>query len=255
MIRRETENGWIIFSQYDHSRLSAEIMSHWENKEFSSIKPLREVLFSIAEHDSGWVDHDENPVINPETGYPMNFIEVPLKEKHRIWTKCFTKHMETHPYASGLIALHFRWLNHKMLEKNPKEKTLLEMNSRIEKFVSNTLNIQIEPYSWDLPLEIKTNLRFLQLGDLLSLVLCHGWNKEKMRNVPMNYENKKTEIEIFSSDGYDYLLSKNPFSVDTLQVQIEGKRLEQKIFRNEKELRTALSKTEKEYFHYTIRTA
>lgn len=253
MIRRETEDGWILFNQHDHAKLAAEIMEYWGNDEFSRFTPESEVMFAIEQHDNGWKEWDSSPRVNPGNSYPMNFMEMNIEDQHRIWSTCFTRYCDTHPYASALIALHFRKFSCKSVTKDPHNGKAEEMIRTINRFVKDTLGLEDIDNVEELPEEVKTNLRFLQIGDIISLTLCHGWRSMELARVPLNYEQQFRDLSLDSGDGAEYGISPNPFSEDTLEFTIPGRRIDRRTFSNDNELRKVLENTEYENFSYIIR--
>lgn len=251
MIRRETKNGWIIFNQDDHARLASDIMKNWGNSYFPNLYPYEEVLFAIAEHDSGWRQWDSNPRINPENRYPANFMEMDITEQHIIWRDCFTKHSGKHRYASALIALHFSKFNYNSLKKVPGNGKAKNFKNEINKFVSKMLDIDYHDSGSNLPRDVQINLRMLQVGDVISLALCHGWESTVMRDVP-DRTRQGTDIILKSENGADYTVSQYPFSTDELEFRIRGRKLSKKTFTSSAELKEDLKNTAYEYFYYTI---
>lgn len=248
MIRREIKGGWVLFNQDDHAKLAGDIMRFWGNQNFSSIKPQKEVLFAIANHDSGWEEWDTNPRINPKTKYPMNFMEMYENEQHEIWIRCFEKYSKEHKYASALTALHFSKFNNKSLSKDPSNGSSVKLKQRINNFVSDMLNSKNEDKD-----KILIDLKFVQIGDIISLTLCHGWNSTELTDVPSNYNEKKLNIALNSDDGFNYKVSPYPFSESNLSFSLRGRRLLSKKYKSEEELRNNLAKAPYEIFYFTIK--
>ncbi|MER3446946.1 MAG: hypothetical protein C4291_08930 [Candidatus Dadabacteria bacterium] len=252
MIRRDERDGWILINQHDHAELSGEIMKYWGNKEF--IRPDSEVLFAIGEHDNGWKEWDSCPKINPISRYPMNFLEMSPSDQSEIWRRCFRRHSADHPYASALIALHFGKLNEKSLNKNSNNGTARSLQAEITDFVSGMLNINIPSLDLNsLPKDVQVNLRFVQIADIISLTLCHGWLSIGIEEVPLGYNGSSTTLNLKSTDGSNYVVSPYPFSQPLIELQIEGRRLGQKRFTGDAELREMIEKSQREILHFSIR--
>ncbi len=87
MIRRNDGNDWLIISQVDHAHLAAEIATVWGNDVVPAL-PLPELLVpAIQDHDDGWREWEKTPQIDPETGWPRDFTEMPMAVSTGIWTK------------------------------------------------------------------------------------------------------------------------------------------------------------------------
>ncbi len=243
MIRREYGSGWFLINQHVHAQLSSAIMSFWGNENFCSMVPAQEVIKAIREHDCGWEKTDLTVSFNPQNGLPRSFMEITTAQQFRIWSDCFQIHAERHPYASALIALHFAKFNERNISKNPNDGYSLLLRRKIREFVLSKLEISSSADNEDLyfngylPPDVPINLRFLQVGDMMSLALCHGWKSITIDDVPTNYEESTREITLVSADGINYEVFPSPFSKNSLLFSIVGKELEKRSFSGQKELR------------------
>jgi len=254
MIRRDVKEGWVLINQHDHAELSGEIMRFWGNKEFSRPEPYDEVLFAIRGHDNGWKEWDSSPRINPVNQYPMNFIEMTSSDQAYIWRRCFKRHSVEHPYASALIALHFGKLNEKSLNKNLNNNMAKSLHSEIIDFVSNMLNINASDLNLSsFPKDVQVNLGLVQIGDIISLALCHGWSSNEIKYAPLNYDSSLSTLSLESSDGSNFTIRPYPFAEPLLRFQVRGRKLKQKKFSNDAELRQMLNQTEYETLQFSIR--
>lgn len=256
MIRRESEDGWTLFAQHDHALLSFRIMSFWGNEKFSGIVPEEEVMTAIREHDCGWRKTDSSPELNPRNGFPRSFTEMRTEEQFRIWSDCFESRAESRPYAAALIALHFSTFNEKNIARDPGDPSALALREKIREFVFE--NLAVPPAGGDLngglPLDVRTNLRLLQVGDVISLALCHGWRSLAIADVPVNYSGDSVDVTLASRDGLNYSISPNPFSEDFLSFELAGARLGKKSFGGREELAAAFRGAPAETLGFAIRS-
>jgi len=252
MIRRGQDEGWVLINQHDHAELSGDIMTFWGNKEFSRLESYDEVLFAIRGHDNGWKEWDSSPRINPVNQYPMNFLEMTSSDQADIWRRCFKRHSVEHPYASALIALHFGKLNEKSLNKNSNNMAK-SLHSEIIDFVSNMLKINASDLNLSsLPKDVQVNLGLVQVGDIVSLALCHGWSSNEIKYVPLNYDSSLTTLSLESSDGSNFTIRPYPFAEPSLRFQINGRRLNQKKFSEDFEFRQLLADSKYETLVFSI---
>ncbi|QMU55723.1 MAG: DUF3891 family protein [Candidatus Mycalebacterium zealandia] len=205
MIRRKTGGGWLLFAQDDHARLSAEIMSLWGGGFFFT-SPSDDLLFAISEHDCGWKEADSSPVLNPD-GVPESFTEVPPQKQCDIWRRSFNAHSTARPEACALIALHFKKFNDRVLSRG-ENKWSLALRREIDEFVARSLCVESVE---DIPARVERDLRLLQTGDALSLVLCHGWESFEMSGVPLENGGEET-VRLTMTDENIYSASPWPFS-------------------------------------------
>ena len=179
MIRRRTDEGWLLFAQDDHARLAAQVMKLWGGGGFFFPQNPEDLLFALSEHDCGWKEPDSRPGLNG-AGEPMDFTEVAPQPQTEIWRRSFGAHCGARPVASALIALHFNRFNNRTLSKRPNRWSL-SLKDEIGEFVEKTLGVRpcgIAP-------ETTRLLKLLQIGDALSLALCHAWGRFEITDAPL----------------------------------------------------------------------
>ena len=254
MIRRESGEGWTLITQPNHAFLSSRIMNFWGNEDFEAITPGDEVMLAIKEHDCGWEKTDSVADLNPRNGYPRNFMEMPPESQFEIWSECFERFAGEHPYACALIALHFSELNERTISRNPDNEAAVSLREKIREFLRRSLGIRAGEGNPNehLPADIRTNLRFLQVGDMISLALCRGSKSVAIPDVPVNYLGDTVEIALSSQDGLNYTVCPNPFSQDSLHFDISGRRLGKKSFGAQAELRETFHSAGFETFDFSI---
>jgi len=254
MIRREQNDGWILITQDDHAKLSGQVIAHWGNNEFAKPEPFDEVLFALREHDSGWKEWDSMPKVNPETGYPANFMEMSSQDQCEIWSRCYKSHSTTHPYASTLIALHFSKFNQSNIRKDTNNELANSLLNNMKRFVADKLDLKVSNSHLErIPDDLRINLKLLQIGDIISLNFCHGWRSIKITEVPFDYNGSEATLKIESKDGFNYTIAPYPFNKSNLKFNIKGKKLGMKSFSDDEELRERLNNSKYETLDFTIR--
>jgi hypothetical protein len=179
-------------------------------------------------------------------------MEMESSDQTDIWRRSFESHAEEHPYASALIALHFARFNRKLLMKDPSDPYAKSLEREIDGFVSGMLGIDAsEPEN--IPLGVKVNLRLLQVGDIISLALCHGWESMEIPDVPVDYEGNSLSLVLKSRDGFDFTLSPYPFSEARLALRVEARKLAEKTFTDDGDLRISLADAPRAALDFTIR--
>jgi hypothetical protein len=253
MIRRDDNDGFTLITQYDHAVLAGRIMECWGNEMFASPSPLHEVLFAVREHDCGWKDWDSAPKINPENGYPANFMEMESSDQTGIWRRSFASHGEGQPYASVLIALHFAGFNRKLLTRDPSDAYAKSLDLEISSFISEKLGVGVEDSKLSrVPRDVQINLRLLQVGDIISLALCHGWESMEISDVPVDYEGNTVRLALESGDGFKYSVSPYPFSGPRLELKVEARKLGRKSYSDDEDLRRSLGLSPRTTLDFTI---
>lgn len=87
MIRRESEKSWVLISQVDHAVISAEVAAAWGNDAVHALPLRNELLRAIRLHDDGWPSWEAWPSVDPKTGVPRDFTEMPMAEAAAIWSR------------------------------------------------------------------------------------------------------------------------------------------------------------------------
>ena len=252
MMRKAYKNGWILFTQFEHSKLSGEIMDYWGNSSFSDIDPKDEVVYATKNHDRGWVSWDENPRINPENHYPADYSDMYPVEQHRIWADCFNNLPENRSYASALIALHFARFNNNLLKKNPDNNESIAFKNEIEAHVADKLGINPDFPSIGLPSKVAINLKLLQIGDLISHAICHGWTSVVIEDAPLDYSGGQSNLRLTSDNCVNYKIEPYPFFREQLNLAIKGRIILSKTYKSDEDLRNAIKKAEIQNFYFTV---
>ncbi len=254
MIRRDIDGGWILITQDDHAVLSFDIMKNWGNSRFEEIIPNEQVLTAIKEHDCGWKKWDSSSVLNKQNNYPTNFIEMYTNDQYVIWKNSYESLRDDSSYAASLVALHFSKFNNNTLTKNPDNRTAKILRDKINKFVQRNLKLNSDNKDKNgfLPIDVRINLRFLQIGDIVSLALCHGWSSTEIENVPLNYHDDNVILKLSSQDGLNYEIDPNPFPENNLEFKVKGKKLLKKEFKSQDELDMAFSDATEQILSFSI---
>ncbi|MFQ5658044.1 MAG: DUF3891 family protein [Candidatus Methylomirabilales bacterium] len=251
MIRRPYHDGWVLINQKDHAALSGALMARWGNSNFFFPIPREEVVFGIAQHDSGWDDWDRAPEIHAETGYPLQFTELTSDAYSTIWRRGVEHHRKTHPYASLLIASHTAYLARCRLERmREEEPSGVEVES-LEAFLADLENIRVEiadaleakgeGESDQLEAETRANFRLLQVGDLVSLKFCCGLSEPfTVDQVPAQEIGASHSVTFEPVDNETLVVTPYPFSEPDVGVAVPGRILRQKVFASSQELRDHL---------------
>jgi len=122
----------------------------------------------------------------------------------------------------------------------------------MDQVISKELDFNISN-SNRIPEEVRVNLKLLQIGDIISLTLCHGWRSIEITETPVNYVGGETTLKMESEDGLNYVLAPYPFKESTLSFQITGKILDKKSFSDDKDLRDSINLSKNVTLDFTIR--
>lgn len=107
MIIYERTDDFVMIKQHDHAQLSAEIARHVNQAVFLNPSRKEDVLYSISEHDRGWIDLDDVPLWNDRAQRPYSFMDLPSHLKLTFYRKGIDEVEQENRYAALLCSLHF----------------------------------------------------------------------------------------------------------------------------------------------------
>jgi uncharacterized protein DUF3891 len=240
VILREDGDAVIAIGQPAHAWLSGQLARAWGNERFPAPEPREEVCLAAEQHDLGMAAWDSEPRLNPETGRPMSFLEMPTEVHLELWTRAPRLALVQGRYAALLVSLHGTLL----YEYRDWSRAPEETRRAVEAYREDQRELQDElvrslaadpryaPYVE--PETLDHNRRLVAAWDAISLMLC-------MRRLPYTIERpERMELSEAGSGGARARLDPWPFGGESLSVRCEGRRLEDR-FRTDDELREALA--------------
>ena len=102
MIVRDQGGAWQVVLQIDHEDLSGAFARAWADRgaRHDSLE------IAAARHDDGWAVWERAPVIEPESGKPVNFLDVDISSHLAFYRACIAAVTEQDPYAGLLVSMH-----------------------------------------------------------------------------------------------------------------------------------------------------
>ena len=163
MIVRRLADRLQLITQPDHAQLAGAIM------EFCvalRAEPRRDaILRAVYAHDNGWLEEDQLPRVNAETGDVIDFVSAPLSVRHAVWPRAVMR-LGKDAWTAALIAQHAITV-YDRFRRNSEWSSFFaaleaERDARLE-----ISNLSLEDLIGD--------YRYVRLGDLISLTFCTGW--------------------------------------------------------------------------------
>lgn len=165
MIVRPHQDQWLLITQPDHAALSARIMESWTARGLPW-HPRREIiLLATKEHDGGWADVDESPVVDPATGEILDFVHAPESIRQKVWPRSVER-LDAEPYAAALVAQHAITVYRDHRAKPGWVRFFAEMEELRYRYLSRT------PHALE---TLIADYQFVRLGDLVSLLFANHW--------------------------------------------------------------------------------
>lgn len=206
MLVRPDGDSFLCIGQASHAWISGQMARAWA-EEFS---PHEEVCLAAEQHDVGMAEWDLAPALNPETGLPMAFTEMPFSVHSSLWLEAPRKLVTTSAYAAALVSLHGTRL-YELRDRSSEVDDFLRRQEDLRRALGFERS-DLEPGS-----------TLVWIWDYLSLAVLLGW---------------AGEVEGYSVDGLR--VTPWPFRTPSLVVRCEARRLHER-FAEEGEMHAALA--------------
>lgn len=158
----------LLITQPDHAALSAEIMRHWRDKGLVTHPRRESVLLAIREHDNGWREVDERPLVSPSGGALLDFLNAPGEVRRDIWPRAVER-LAHDPWAAALVAQHAIHIYRRYRGDSAWDEFFVGLEAARASHLGRVDRLGLEDLLADYP--------FVRLGDLVSLTFCNGWSE------------------------------------------------------------------------------
>jgi hypothetical protein len=231
MLLRRDERGVVAIGQPSHAWISGQLARAWGNERFGAVEPREEVCLAAEQHDVGWGRRDLAATLNPDTGLPRSFMEMPLDVHLTLWTTGPRRMLSQSRYAALLVSMHGSRLYRRrnLDEASPEDadaiRSFLMEQARFQEELLALLRVDPLTASAARHELVKRNSQLIWTWDYLSLAACLEWAPTTAHAVPTAQE--PVELELAGSGGPGEL-SLNPWPLwsEALTVRCEGRRLE-----------------------------
>ena len=218
MLLREDDGAVVCIGQPAHAWLSGQLARAWA---LDPVEPWEEVCLAAEQHDLGMAGWDAEPELNPDTGRPMSFLEMPLATHLELWSAAPQRMLPQSRYAALLVSMHGTAL-YEMRDLSRMSETdaysvrgYIATQRELQEHLSEGLDRD----------QLRRNQRLIWIWDFLSLGLCLGWEGRSIEGITLG----EGTIEPW------------PFRERTLTLQTEGRRLDGR-FDDESAMRAALDR-------------
>ena len=206
-----------LITQPDHAALAREIM---EACDALTQRPRRaSILHAIGEHDNGWREPDEAPAIDPETGAILDFVNTAVPVRQSVWPRAVGR-LEDDPWAAALVAEHAVVVYDRFRPDEEWGRFFADMEAMRDRLIAAA--------GLDLA-DLRSDYRFVRLGDILSLTFCAGWAE------PQHCYDWSVQLH-----GSRIVADPDPFAGAEIPFQISARELAAGRFEYVEEFRAAL---------------
>ncbi|MGJ3251006.1 MAG: DUF3891 family protein [Elainellaceae cyanobacterium] len=234
MLLRTIPGGRICITQPAHAWVSGQLARAWGNTDQTgTFSPWRDVCLAAEQHDIGWLSWEATPQLNPETGYPYHFTELPIPTHMGIWSDAKRLSLSLGRYVSLLVSLHGTGLYERFTSwQQSSDRHLVEKFLHDEKAYQHEL---VGLLKTDVYYEssvsrsvIERNRQLIATWDWLSILMCIGFEGSKqVPDVPMTEGVQTltlTSIPSSSKSDAEFItVTPWVFQDDSVSLKVEGR--------------------------------
>ena len=158
MLLRADGDAVLCIGQASHAWVSGQMARAWAEP----FEPCEEVCLAAEQHDVGMAEWDLAPSLNPSSGLPQAFTEMPFAVHSALWLEAPRRLVSASAYAAALVSLHGTRL-YEMRERTPEVDSFLAAQEEFRRGLGFS-RADLEPGS-----------TLVWVWDYLSLALLLGW--------------------------------------------------------------------------------
>jgi hypothetical protein len=253
VVLRRDRGGVLAIGQPAHAWLCGQMARAWGNERFGAVAPLEEVALAAEQHDVGMAALDLNPPLDPGTGLPQSFMDLPIEVHLSLWRAGPPGLVSQSRYAALLAAMHGRRLYERRdLDRAPRGeaaaiRAFLEHSRAFEASMLESLRGDGAPEAARVTPELVTrNSQLIWIWDTLSLALLLDWLPRTLAAVPaadggaldLGLERLGAAEQLDDTPAFS--LCPWPFTEPSVRLRCEGRRLTER-FASQEELTAAFA--------------
>jgi hypothetical protein len=235
MVLRREGDAILAIGQPSHAWLSGQLARAWGSEPFGAVDPREEVCLAAEQHDAGMADWDAAPTLNPRTGLPHSFVEMPVETHVELWSRAWQIVLPQSRYAALLVSMHGTAL----YEMRDLSKLDEDQAGLVRGYLTGQREVQRRlRESLDDAGGVERNQRLIWTWDAFSLALCLDWAPHTLQAVPAAGGGAH-DVELTPAGERTVRVDPWPFAAERARVRTEGRRLQGR-YADEGELHAAL---------------
>ena len=229
MITKEYNDYLCFITQHDHASISFDIFMYFHEDVVGNLKNNENLKYAIRNHDVGSIEYDKVPKIS-ENREVYTFQNMKQSLQEELWLRSISSAIN--PYSQLLISEHFKKLHENSKSRNEDDEFINKASELIENVFKGT---KIPDTTNN---KFVIELRFLQICDLLSLILCRERDIESSL-IPkiFSYKNEVVDLKFEKVADSTYKFAPGILKTKRNFIEIPYKMLESKLILRPKQLK------------------
>src|SRR5580692_11693736 len=248
----------IAISQTAHAWVSGQLARQWGNECFPSLAPVEPLCYAAEQHDRGFLDWERQPTLNPKSGLPHTFENIPLSLHVELRKRSILELKAVSLYAALVTSLYFARTVGKQspLESHEDRQRIAEFLQEQNALQRNLFgSLRKDPYlrSACSDRAIEYNQKLLAAWDQLSVELCRNPDaKFSVDGVPTALgKSCRLLVTPVDPNSREVRLEPWPFSKPRVELTCESHVLDRR-FTSEADLRKYLKDARRVSVIYTL---
>lgn len=220
----------LFTTQPVHAALAGQLSRKWLNSRDRELEAVKEeIVLGVTLHDSGWMEWDQRPLPDPESGLPYDFMNTPTSEHLAVWKETVKQARSLPPLAEWLILVHHGYLAGIHDSEGDTDEEAAAVQSFYEGLENRRNNLADYMSGHDFYQHYATEdyleklRRLMLLWDYLSLLLCMDFEgSRQISQVPVDEDWKVLNMQKRDEAFY---IEPWPFGMDSFDARLASFRL------------------------------
>jgi Protein of unknown function (DUF3891) len=247
VLHRADADGLLVIAQPAHAWVAGQLARAWGNARFGPVEPWEEVCLGAEQHDVGHAAWEAAPTLNPATGRPYSFLELPLEEHLRLWSTAGRLALAQGRYAALLVSGHGTGLYERrdLAAMAPDQaaavRSFLERERAFQEGLVTSLRQERRYAEHASEAALARNRRLVAVWDAVSLALCHGLRERRVVG-PVPTADGEVALALTPAPGAADRVAvwPWPFGRERVELVFDARRLPE-TFASEEAMRAALA--------------
>jgi hypothetical protein len=248
----------IAISQTAHAWVAGQLARQWGNEHFADFTPVEPLCYAAEQHDRGFLDWERQPTLDPKSGLPHTFENIPLSLHVALRKRSILELKAVSLYAALVTSLYFVRAVGKQrpIESHADRQRIAEFLQEQKELQRSLLgSLRKDPYlrSACSDRAIEYNKKLLAAWDQLSVQLCRNpVSSFSVSDVPSAFEKSCRLLATpVDPNAREIRVEPWPFSKPRVELTCEGHVLDRR-FTSEADLRKYLKYARRVSVIYTL---